>query len=111
VFPTDLELCDKARHWTEIILDHYWKLYGSADGWKSKPRTYRETARKRFLEVNKRRKKSSKKIRKAIRYQLNYIRRNLLYIEKYVILYGFEGLFRIEKDRLLRNTKTNKSDT
>lgn len=100
-FPTDLELCDKARHWTEVILDHYWLLYGSLDGSNVKPRTYREAARKRFLNLNKRRKKSSKKIRKELRYQLNCINRNIKYIESYVLEYGFESLFKIEIDRLL----------
>ena len=47
-YPTDLELCDKARKCTEVILDHYWKLYGSVNGRKEKPRTYREVARKRL---------------------------------------------------------------
>ena len=100
-FPTDLELCDKARRWTEVIIDTYWAKYGSLDGKTSKPRTYREKARKRFLNINKRRKKSAKKIRKELRYQLNCIRRNLDHIEPYVLAFGFEGLVRIEIDRLL----------
>ena len=32
VYPTDLELCDKVRRWTEVILDRYWKFFGSMDG-------------------------------------------------------------------------------
>lgn len=100
-FPTDLELCDKARRWTEIILDHYWALYGSLNGKKEKPRTYREVARRRFLVLNKRRRKSVKRIRKELRYQLRCIKRNLDYIEAYVLAYAFEGLHRIEKERLL----------
>ena len=31
-YPTDLDLCDKARRWTETIIDRYWTLYGSPDG-------------------------------------------------------------------------------
>ena len=54
-FPTDLELCDKARRWTETILDRYWILFGSLNERNEKPRTYRETARRRFLKLNKRR--------------------------------------------------------
>ena len=99
-YPTDIELCDKARRWTEVILDHLWMEYGLLEGHKSKPRTYRETARKRFLNLNKRRKKSPKKIRKEIRYQLGCIRRNLNYIEQYGMLYGYDKLFKIEADRL-----------
>ena len=99
-FPTDLELCDKARRWTEVILDHYWSLYGALEEGNTKPRTYRETARRRFLTLNKRRRKSKKKIRKEIRYQLNCIRRNLAYIENYERKHGLKGLLRIETDRL-----------
>lgn len=99
-YPTDLELCDKARKWTEVILDHYWLLYGSVNGKQEKPRTYRETARIRFLKLNKRHKKGAKKIRKELRYQLGCIRRNLGYIEAYVQLFGTDDLFRIERERL-----------
>lgn len=99
-FPTDLELCDKARKWTEVILDRYWILYGSVNGKQEKPRTYREIARIRFLKLNKRKKKSLKKIRKELRYQLGCIHRNLDYIENYVQLYGTDELSRIERERL-----------
>lgn len=99
-YPTDLELCDKARKWTEVIVDHYWKLYGSVNRKKDKPRTYREVARRRFLKLNKRRKKSAKKIRKELRYQLNCIKRNLRYIKAYEDLYGTDDLFRVERERL-----------
>lgn len=100
-YPTDLELCDRARRWTEIILDHYWKECGAADGNGNKPRTYRKTARRRFLKLNKRRRKPAKKIRAELRYQLNCIRRNLGYIGKYVELYGMGMLRGIETERLL----------
>lgn len=31
-YSMDLELCDKARKWTKIILDHYWQECGAPDG-------------------------------------------------------------------------------
>lgn len=99
-FPTDLELCDKARKWTEVILDHFWKLFGSVNGKFTKPRTYREVARRRFLKLNKRRRKTPKKIRKELRYQLGCIHRNLENIEAYVQIYGVLDLHRIEQERL-----------
>lgn len=99
-YPTDLELCDKARKWTEVILDHFWLLYGSVNGKSEKPRTYREVARARFLKLNKRRRKSIKKIRKELRYQLGCISRNLAFIEDYTLLYGIDDLLRIEQERL-----------
>ena len=100
-FPTDLELCDKARRWTEVILDRYWKLFGSLSRTGEKPRTYREVARRRFLKLNKRRKKSVKKIRKELRYQLGCIHRNLDYIEDYAAEYGLDCLLRVQRERLL----------
>jgi len=99
-YPTDLELSDKARKWTEVILDHFWLTYGAVNGRKEKPRTYREVARRRFLKLNKRKKKTAKKIRKELRYQLGCIHRNLEYIDEYVSLYGTDALFQVEKDRL-----------
>jgi hypothetical protein len=83
-----------------VILDHYWRTYGSINGDGVKPRTYREIARRRFLTLNKRRKKTAKKIRKELRYQLGCIRRDLEYIDSYVQAYGDEILFRIERERL-----------
>ena len=82
-YPTDLELCDKAREWTEDIFDYLYIMQGNFNGTTIKPRTYRETARHRFLLLNKRSKKSAKKIRKEIRFQLNCIYRNLCYIMHY----------------------------
>ncbi len=81
-------------------MDHFWLLYDSVNGKPEKPRTYREVARTRFLKLNKRRKKSVKKIRKELRYQLGCIRRNLDYIEAYTALYGIDDLLRIEQERL-----------
>ena len=99
-YPTDLELCDKARKWTEAILDHYWKGYGTIKENGTKPRTYRKTARRRFLCLNKRKKKTAQKIRKELRYQLGCIRRNLGYIRKYEEIYGTGILHKTEAERL-----------
>lgn len=99
-YPTDLELCDKARRWTESILDHYWAECGPAGESRTKPRTYRKTARRRFLNLNKRKRKSAQKIRKELRYQLGCIRRNLGYIRKYEEIHGIGILRKIEADRL-----------
>jgi len=83
-----------------MILDHYWSLYDPANGNKQKPRTYREDAYRQFFKLNKRRRKSVKKIRKELRYQLGCIRRDLDHIETSVALYGTDGLFRVERERL-----------
>ncbi len=60
-----------AREFSEQIIDH---LYPETD-WLKKPRTYRQKARKACLAVAKRR-------RRAIKQQLQYLRRNLGHIER-----------------------------
>jgi hypothetical protein len=50
----------------------------------AKPRTYRKLARKNYLEVAKQRRPSRKKKRKAIKKQLQYIRRNLAHISQLI---------------------------
>lgn len=82
-YPTDLELADKARGWTEDIFDYLYLTQGNYTEDGIKPRTYREVARKRFLTLNKRNKKSQKQVRKELRYQLNCIERNIGYINHY----------------------------
>ena len=59
-----------------------------------KPRTYRVSARKRFLHISKMRKKGQKTIRKAIRKQLGYVIRDMGYIGDYL----HEGYELSEKD-------------
>jgi IS5 family transposase len=77
-FPTDLGLLNDAREKTEEIIDI---LHAPLVGEKKKPRTYCEKARKNYLAVAKKKRPGKKVIRKAIRKQLNYVGRNLGYIE------------------------------
>ena len=77
-YPTDLSLLNEAREKTEKIIDI---LYGNQPGTSPKPRTYRKKARQDYLAVAKKKKRSSKLIRKAIRKQLGYLNRNLGYIQ------------------------------
>lgn len=51
-----------------------------------KPRTYRKIARKNYLKVAKTRRVYQRERRKAIKKQLQYIKRNLSYIEELIIL-------------------------
>lgn len=51
---------------------------------ESKPRTYRISARKDYLSLAKRKKRTSKLLRKAIKKQLQYIRRDLYYIDRFL---------------------------
>ena len=77
-FPTDLSLLSEARELTEKIIDH---LYPHTNEPK-KPRTYRQVARRRFLAVVKQRRPRKNVLRKGIRQQLQYLRRNIAHIEQ-----------------------------
>ncbi|BDA72328.1 transposase [Calothrix sp. PCC 7716] len=82
-YPTDLGLLNQARKHTEKIIDLlYEQLKGRLE---KKPRTYREVARKDYLEVAKKRRVSQKDRRKAIKKQLQYINRNLSHIRQLVL--------------------------
>ena len=82
-YPTDIGLLNKSREITEAIID---QLHGTNPQGK-KPRTYRKVARKRFLKVAQSKRPSRKLIRKGIKSQLQYLRRNFKTIEK--LLNGF----------------------
>lgn len=76
-YPTDLNLLNEGRENLERIID---LLYiPERDG--VKPRTYRRKARKEFLLTSKKRRKSRKEIRRGIKGQLQYIRRDLKIVD------------------------------
>lgn len=72
-YPTDLNLLSDAREKLEELIDH---LYNK-ELHKVKPRTYRQVARKTYLQTAQKKNKSRKVIRKANRCQLNYVRRDI----------------------------------
>ena len=78
-YPTDLGLLNQARIETERIIDNLYKPLILK--LLKKPRTYRNIARKEYLKVAKKRKVSYQERRKAIRKQLNYLKKNLEHIE------------------------------
>lgn len=78
-YPTDLSLLNEAREKLEKIIDI---LHRPLRGKEKKVRTYRKQARKDFLNIAKKRKPGKKLIQRGIKKQLQYIRRNLLHIEK-----------------------------
>ena len=77
-FPTDVSLLNEGRECLEGIIDEQHKQ-GLTGG--VKPRTYRRIARKGYLRFVRNRKPTGKLIRKAIKEQLGYIRRDLEAIE------------------------------
>jgi IS5 family transposase len=80
-YPTDIELLNTAREKTEELIDVLYKSLpeGQED---VKPRTYRRRARREYLSFVKKRKKSLKSIRKALRKQLGYVGRNIKTIHR-----------------------------
>ena len=79
-FPTDASLLNEARLNAEAIIDVLHEN-GLTEG-KKKPRTYREKAKRQYNGFSKSRKKTVKSIRKAIRRQLGYLKRDLGIIER-----------------------------
>jgi hypothetical protein len=81
-YPNDLSLLNQARVKIEKIIDTlYEPLKVNLD---KKPKTYRNFARKEYLKVAKKRRPSRKEIRKAIKKQLQYIKRNLSHIDQLI---------------------------
>ncbi len=78
-YPTDVSLLNEARDKTDEIID---VLHGPLVGKSRRPRTYRKTAARRFNAFIRKKKPSRNVIRKAIRQQLGYLRRNLAHIEQ-----------------------------
>jgi len=78
-YPTDLKLLNNAREKSEQIID---ALHEAMPKGAQKPRTYRQKARQAFLKVSKNRKVRQKTLRKGIKRQLGYLKRNLKHIEK-----------------------------
>lgn len=76
-YPTDLNLLNDAREKSEELIDEL-----QVGLTTPKPRTYREIARKQYLKTAQKKTKTRKEIRKAIRQQLQYLRRNISSIHK-----------------------------
>ena len=76
-FPQDVNLLNEARENLEGIVDDLFRRFDYYI-----PRMYRRNARKDYLNLARCKKRTSKKIRKAIRQQLQYIRRDRKYINE-----------------------------
>jgi hypothetical protein len=73
-YPTDHDLLNTSRLISEEVID----FLSDALSLAQKPRSYRREARKDFLNLSKKRKKTKKDIRRCSKHQLQYLRRNLL---------------------------------
>lgn len=78
--PTDVGLLNDAREHTERVIDQLWVAGGKAG---RKPRTYRKKARRQYLQTIRRRHAPKSHIRRGIRQQLGFLRRNLKTIDHF----------------------------
>ena len=78
-YPQDISLLNEAREKLETIIYRFHKAYGLA-----LPRRYTRRARKEYLTFAKSKKHTAKKIRKALRGQLSYVRRDIAYMEDFM---------------------------
>ena len=78
-YPQDVSLLNEAREKLEDIIQWFHKTYGL-----SLPRRDEKQARKDYLNYAKRRKHTAKTIRKALKKQLSYVRRDYAAVEKYL---------------------------
>lgn len=90
-YPTDLDLLNECREWSELIID----IIYQKSMLENKPRTYRRVARKDFLNVAKKKSKTKKEIRKAIKKQLNYLKRNFGFIDNMLDMFE-QGAFPLD---------------
>lgn len=97
-YPTDVSLLNEAREKLEAIID---TLHDAREERSLKPRSYREKARKAYLEIAKQRKAGKQKIRKAIGQQLRFVRRDLRIVEQLVNKVGLSALSTREYRNLL----------
>ena len=77
-FPTDVSLLNEGCELLEKMIDTA-HAAGATDG--TKPRTYRNLARRDWLRFVRDQKPTHQKIRKALRQQLSFVRRDLGYLD------------------------------
>ena len=78
-FPTDVGLLNEAREKLDEMIDILHKNMGNQ---QKRPRTYRKIAKEQYLAISKQRNPKRKQIRKAVKKQLQYTKRNLRIVEQ-----------------------------
>lgn len=96
-YPQDYSLLNEGREKLEKIIDRFCRDYSL-----STPRMYRKEARKNYLSLAKAKRPSKNKIRKIIRKQLGYVKRNLGYLSNFMV----KGCAPTEKEIKLIKTIT-----
>lgn len=92
-YPSDLNLLSDAWEVSERLIDQLYDplLHGA------KPRTYRQIARKTYLATAQKKTKGKNVIRRAVKQQLDYLKRNLSHIHR--LLDAFSTLPFNKRDR------------
>ena len=85
-YPTDIGLLNNSREESERLIDI---IYAQTEI-EIKPRTYRKKARKEYLALAMKKKKTKREIRSIISKQLRYLKRNIQTIN--TLLDEFEGV-------------------
>lgn len=78
-YPTDIKLLNEAREQLERMIDKVCQAAGL-----DLPRMYKQVARKKYLLIAKKKCKSKREIRRGIRQQLQYVKRDLKYINSLI---------------------------
>ena len=78
-YPQDINLLNESRENLEEFIDYICYVYNT-----EKPRMYRQLARRDYLNLARSKRRSKKKIRTAIRKQLQYIRRDRGYLASFL---------------------------
>jgi hypothetical protein len=97
-FPNDVGILNEAREKTDQMIDTL--VAASPEGTK-RPRTYRKKARVKFLGFIRRRRNTEQAVRRALREQLQYVNRNLIYVKELVDSVGATKLSRKQYRDLL----------
>jgi Transposase DDE domain./Transposase domain (DUF772). len=84
-YPQDIKLLNAAREKLEAMIGMLCAQTGA-----QKPRMYKKTARKDFLNWSKAKRRSAKSTRRGLRKQLNYVRRDLGYVEELLEVHNAE---------------------
>lgn len=80
-YPTDLDLLNDSREYSEKLIDGLMDYIKECTALKiKKPRTYRKQARKQYLKIAQKKTRSRSEIRRGIRQQLQYLKRNIKHL-------------------------------
>ncbi len=101
-YPTDLNLLNTSREHLERMIDLLYRRAEDGD----KPRDYRRVARKKYLNIAKKKRKGRKLVRKGIKAQLQYVFRDLKTVGKLLEKPGREQQLNKRDKGLLETIQT-----